>query len=118
MSKAKKGSSTSKMALRGGMPEMLKRAHRIQTRLEELKESMKSDTWTAEAAGGKVKATINGEKELTEISIDPELVNRDDMETLQDSVVSAVNAAIRLADEKLSAATMEVTQGMKIPGLF
>ncbi|MBN2803677.1 MAG: YbaB/EbfC family nucleoid-associated protein [Deltaproteobacteria bacterium] len=119
-SSGKKSSSgsSSRMAIRGGMPEMMKRAHRIQTKLEELKESMKDETWTSEAAGGKIKATINGAKELTGIIIDPELVDKEDIETLQDSVISAVNAAIHLADEKLGEATEEVTQGMKIPGLF
>ena len=121
--KSKKSGSGSKsgggrVAFRGGMSEMMKRAHRIQTKLEELKESMKDETWTAEAAGGKIKVTITGEKELSAIEIDKELVNPEDMETLQDAVVSAVNAAITLADEKLNAATEEVTQGMKIPGLF
>jgi nucleoid-associated protein EbfC len=123
--KSKKSSSGSKssggggrVGFRGGLSDMMKRAHRIQTRLEELKEEMKDETWTAEAVGGKIKVTINGEKELTAIEIDKELVNPDEMETLQDSVVSAVNAAIKVADEKLNAATEEVTQGMKIPGLF
>ena len=121
--KSKKSGSSSKggggrVAFRGGLSEMMKRAHRIQTKLEELKEEMKDETWTAEAAGGKIKVTISGEKELTAMEIDKELVNPEDMETLQDAVVSAVNAAIKLADEKLNAATEEVTQGMKIPGLF
>ncbi|MBN2715502.1 MAG: YbaB/EbfC family nucleoid-associated protein [Deltaproteobacteria bacterium] len=120
---SKKSSSGNKsgggrVAFRGGLSEMMKRAHRIQTKLEELKEEMKGETWTAEAAGGKIKVTISGEKELTAIEIDKELVNPDDMETLQDAVVSAVNAGIKLADEKLNEATEEVTQGMKIPGLF
>jgi nucleoid-associated protein EbfC len=121
--KSKKSSSGSKsgggrVGFRGGISEMMKRAHRIQTRLEELKEEMKDETWTAEAVGGKIKVTISGEKELTAIEIDKELVNPEEMETLQDAVVSAVNAAIKVADEKLNAATEEVTQGMKIPGLF
>jgi DNA-binding YbaB/EbfC family protein len=118
-SKNKKSSSGSgRTGLRGGMSEMMKRAHRIQTKLEDLKESMKDETWSADAAGGKIKVTINGEKELTDIKINEELINKEDIETLQDSIISAVNAAIRLADEKLGEATEEVTQGMKIPGLF
>lgn len=122
--KSKKSSSKSsgggggRAGFRGGISEMMKRAHRIQTKLEELKEEMKDETWTAEAAGGKIKATISGEKELTAIEIDKDLVDAEDIETLQDSIVSVVNAAIKVADEKLNAATEEVTQGMKIPGLF
>lgn len=117
-SSSSSGSGGGRTGFRGGLSEMMKRAHRIQTKLEELKEEMKDETWTAEAAGGKIKVTISGEKELTAIDIDKELVDPEDLETLQDSVVSAVNAAIKLADEKLNAATEDVTQGMKIPGLF
>ena len=112
------GGGGGRMGFRGGMSEMMKQAHRTQTKLEEIKDEMKDETWTAEGAGGKVKVTISGEKELTEIEIDKELVNPEDIETLQDSIVSSVNAAIKLADEKLNAATEEVTKGMKIPGLF
>ena len=105
-------------AFRGGISELMKQAHRIQTKLEKLKEEKKDDTWTAEAAGGKVKVTINGAKEITDIEIDKELVNPEELENLQDVVVSAVNAAIVLADEKMNEATEEITQGMRIPGMF
>ena len=106
------------MAFRGGISELMKQAHRVQTKLEKLKEEMKDETWTAEAAGGKVKVTINGSKELTAMEINKELVDPEDLETLPDVVISAVNAAITLADEKLNEATESVTKGMKIPGMF
>jgi nucleoid-associated protein EbfC len=106
------------MALRGGIAGMMKEAHRIQARLEKIKEEIKTETWTAEAAGGKIKITINGSREITAVEIDKEMVNPDDLETLQDVIVSAVNAAFALADEKINAATESVTQGMRIPGMF
>ena len=71
-----------------------------------------------EAGGGKIKISINGAREVTEVLIDKELVNPDDIETLQDMVISAVNAAITMADEKIEAVTENVTGGMKIPGMF
>ena len=106
------------VAFRGGISELMRQAHRIQTKLEKMKEEIKGKSWTAEAAGGKVKATVNGARELTHVEIDKELINPDDMETLQDVVISAVNAAMTLADEKINEATEEVTGGMNIPGMF
>ena len=102
---------------RGGISELMKQAHRIQSKLEQVKEEIKEETWTADAAGGKVKVTINGAKELTNIEIDKELVDPEDLETLQDVVISAVNAAFTLADEKVTEATDAVTGGFKLPGM-
>ena len=106
------------MGFRGGISELMKQAHRIQSKLEKLKEDIKSESWTAEAAGGKIKATINGAREITAVKIDKDLVNAEDLATLEDVVVSAVNAALRLADEKHNEATEKVTGGVKIPGMF
>ena len=92
--------------------------HRIQTKLEKVKEEVKDETWETEAAGGKVKVTINGAKEITAVVIDKDVVDPEDLETLQDVIISAVNAAITLADEKVNEATEAVTGGMKLPGMF
>ena len=113
-SKGKKGGR----AFRGGISELMRQAHRMQTKLESVKEEIKEETWTAEAAGGKVKATINGAREMVSVEIDKSLVDPEDVETLQDVVVSAVNAALSLAEEKINEATEAVTGGMKIPGMF
>jgi nucleoid-associated protein EbfC len=112
--KGKKGG----MTFRGGISELMRQAHRMQTKLESVKEDIKKESWSAEAAGGKVKATINGAREVVSIEIDKALVTPDDIETLQDVVVSAVNAALTLAEEKINEATETVTGGMKIPGMF
>lgn len=109
---------TKGMALRGGIAGMMKEAHRMQSRLEKIREDIKVEAWVAESAGGKVKITINGAREITAVAIDKELVNPDDLESLQDVMVSAVNAALTLADEKIRAATEPVTHGMRIPGLL
>ncbi len=106
------------MAFRGGIPEMMRQAHRMQSKLEKVKEDIKEQTWTAEAVGGKVKTTINGAREITAIDIDKELVDPEDLETLSDAVIAGVNAALTLAGEKITAATEEVTGGMKVPGMF
>lgn len=106
------------MAFRGGISEMMRQAHRMQSKLERVKEEIKEQTWTAEAVGGKVKTTINGAREITAIEIDKELINPEDAETLSDAVVAGVNAALALAGERIEAATGEVTGGMKVPGMF
>ncbi len=103
---------------RGGISEMMKQAHRIQTKLESVKEELKEEKWTTEAAGGKVKVTINGAKELISVEIDKGIVDPEDIETLQDVVISAVNAAYTLADEKIEEATEAVTGGFKLPGML
>lgn len=118
MAKGKGKGKSGGMAFRGGISELMKQAHRMQTKLEKVKEDIKSETWVAEAAGGKIKATINGARELTAIEIDKDLIDANDRETLQDVVVSAVNAALSLADEKVKEATETVTGGMKIPGML
>ncbi len=103
---------------RGGISEMMKQAHRIQTKLESVKEELKDETWATEAAGGKVKVQINGAKELISMEIDKDIVNPEDIETLQDVIISAVNAAHTLANEKIEEATEAVTGGFKLPGML
>ena len=115
MAKAK-GKGGGRM-FRGGISELMKQAHRIQTKLEQVKEEIKDETWSAEAAGGKVKVTINGAKEITNVEIAKELIDPEDIETLQDVIISAVNAAFTLADEKVTEATDAVTGGFKLPGM-
>lgn len=102
---------------RGGLSEMMKQAHRIQTKLEQVKEELKEQTWTGEAGGGKVKVTINGAREVTRVEIDKELVDPEDLETLEDVITSAVNAALTVAEEKITEANDAVTGGFRLPGM-
>jgi nucleoid-associated protein EbfC len=106
------------VSFRGGISELMKQAHRIQTKLEKVKEELKTQTWTAESAGGKIKVTINGAKEITAVVVDKELVNPEDVASLQDVFVSAVNAALKLADDNINAATEAVTGNIRIPGMM
>lgn len=116
MAKAK--GKKSGAAFRGGISELMRQAHRMQTKLESAKEELKDKSWEAESAGGKIKVSINGAREVLSVAVDKELVNPEDIESLQDVFVSAVNAALKLADEKINEATEEVTGGMKVPGMF
>ena len=116
MSKAK--GKKSGAAFRGGISELMRQAHRMQTKLEGAKADLKDKTWEAEAAGGKIKVVISGSREIVSVTLDKELVNPEDVETLQDVFVSAINAALKLAEEKINEATEEITGGMKIPGMM
>ena len=71
----------------------------------------------ATAGGGMVKVEMDGQKQLLRLTIDPEVVNKDDVEMLQDLVVAAVNEASRKVDEAIQEKVGGLTGGMKIPGL-
>ena len=109
---------------RGGMPgmgnmnQMIKQAQKMQEEMLKAQAEIEEKTIEASAGGGAVTVTINGKKELQAIKISPEAVDPDDVETLEDLILSAVNEAMRQADE-IAAGTMgKLTGGMSIPGLF
>ena len=85
----------------GGMNQaaMMKQAQKMQRDLMQMQEDLEQQTYTASAGGGVVKATVSGKRELTEIVIDPEAVDPEDVEMLQDMVIAAVNEALRKAEE-------------------
>ena len=71
----------------------------------------------ATSGGGMVKVEVDGQKQLRRLTIEPEVVNKDDVEMLQDLVVAAVNEASRKVDEAIQEKVGSLTGGMKIPGL-
>ena len=110
---------------RGGMPmggmnqmQMMKQAQKMQQDLMKMQEEMQSKEYEATAGGGVVTAAVNGQKELLRISIDPEAVDPEDVEMLQDMVVAAVNEAMRKADAESAANMSKLTGGLNLGGLF
>lgn len=99
-----------------GMGKMLKQAQQMQARLLRVQEEMARMEVEGSAGGGMVKAVVTGKKDLVSISINPDVVDRDDVRMLEDLVVAAVRQAVEKAEaagqEKMSA----VTGGMNIPG--
>ena len=100
---------------------MMKQLQKMQQEMTEAQEQLANETVEATAGGGMVTAVVSGDSELKELRIDPEAVDPDDVEMLQDLVVAAVNEALRsarqLADQRMNA----VTAGMpmpNMPGLF
>lgn len=99
------------------MQEMMKQARKMQEQLAQAQESMKDVTIDASAGGGMVKATVNGDLELVSIQIDPDTLDPEDVDLLQDMIVAAVNEAIRGVSEVASKQMSSITGGLNIPGM-
>lgn len=104
----------------GGMnqAQMMKQAQKLQQQMLQMQEEMESKTYSAAAGGGMVKATVNGKHEVLELEINPEAVDPDDVEMLQDMVIAAVNEAFRAADTDASSNMGRLTGGLNLGGLF
>lgn len=109
---------------KGGFPggfninNMLKQAQQMQEQMKKVQEELVQKTVEATAGGGMIKVVANGRKELVSIKIDPNAVDKDDIEMLEDLVMAAVNQALRNAEEMIAAEMGKVTGGLNIPGLF
>jgi len=101
-----------------GLGGILKQAQEIHSKISQLQEEMAGKKVEASSGGGMVNVVINGKQEVLSIRIDPEVVNREDVEMLQDLVVAAVNEAIRKSQEMMAEEMKKVTGGLSIPGLF
>ena len=100
------------------MNQMIKQAQKMQEQMLKMQEEMEAKTYEATAGGGAVKVTVDGKRELTEVIIDPEVVDPDDVEMLQDLIIAAVNEGMRKVDADSSAQLGSITGGLNIPGLF
>ncbi len=94
------------------MQQMLKQAQQMQKKMQEAQEKLKGMEVTGQAGGGVVTATVNGQGDLLDLDIDPEVVDPDDVEMLQDLILSAVQSARETADDKQS----EIMPDMGLPG--
>ena len=104
----------------GGMNQasMLKQAQKMQQEMLRMQAEQEAKTFTAKAGGGMVCATVNGKHELVSMEINPEAVNPDDVEMLQDMVIAAVNEAMRAADNEAANNMSRLTGGLNLGGLF
>ncbi len=94
--------------------QMMKQAQQMQERLQKEMAELRVE---ASAGGGMVTAVVSGSKQLQSLTIDPEVVSKDDVEMLQDLIVAAINDAQRKADEALSQRMGGMMGGLKLPGL-
>ncbi len=105
----------------GGMPNMqqlMKQAQKMQKQMEEAQAALETKELTATAGGGMVEVVITGKKEIKSIKINPDVVDPDDVETLEDLVLVAVNEAVRQADELSQKEMGKLTGGLPTGGLF
>ena len=99
------------------MQQMMKQARKMQEQLEAAQAQIAEATVDASAGGGMVKVTVNGQMQLTSVKIDPEAVDPEDIEMLEDMIMAAVNEAVRGVNEIASKQMGAVTGGLNIPGM-
>ncbi len=104
----------------GGMNQaaMMKQVQKMQQDMLRMQEEMEKKTYTATTGGGMVKAEVNGKHEIVALTINPEAVDPDDVEMLQDMVIAAVNEAMRTADADAANSMSQMTGGLNLGGLF
>ncbi len=113
-----KGFSGSGMNTNKNMSNVIKQAQKMQEEMEKVQEELEDKTVEATSGGGAVTVTVNGKKEIVSIKIQPEAVDPEDVETLEDLITVAVNDAVKQADEMMAEGMSAVTGGLNIPGLF
>ena len=97
---------------------MMKQARQMQDKMAKLQEELASNTVEAAAGGGMVTATANGAGDIVSIKIEPQVVDPEDVEMLEDLVRAACNEAVRKGRDLMSEEMKKLTGGMNIPGLF
>ena len=106
----------------GGMAQqqaqMQQKLMKMQQDMAKAQEDVENSEFTASVGGGAVTAVASGKKQLVSLTVKPEVVDPEDVEMLQDLVISAVNEALRQADEAMENSMKSATGGLNIPGLF
>jgi DNA-binding YbaB/EbfC family protein len=103
--------------MKGGMQGMLKQVQKMQAEIQKVQGELVNLTITEEAGGGMIKATANGNKEIISVDIDPQVINKDEKEILEDLIVAAVNKALGSAAKMAEEEMAKVTKGMLPPGM-
>ncbi len=104
----------------GGMNQgaMMRQVQKMQQDMLRMQEELENKTYSATSGGGMVTATVNGKHEVVSLEINPEAVDPDDVEMLQDMVIAAVNEALRAADSDSASNMSKLTGGLNLGGLF
>ena len=113
-----KGFQGSGMNTNKNMNSVMKQAQKMQEEMERVQAELEDKTVEATAGGGVIEVVANGKKELVSIKIKPEAVDPDDVEMLQDTIIAAVNEAMRNADSDASNNMSRLTGGLNLSGLF
>lgn len=102
----------------GNMQNMMKQVQKMQKDMEKIQAELGVKEVEASVGGGAIVVTANGNKEIISIKIKPEVLDPEDVEMLEDLVLTAVNQALKSADDMMNQGMGKVTGGMGIPGLF
>lgn len=102
----------------GNMQKQIQQMQAMQRKMEEMQAELETKEIEATAGGGAVSVTVNGKKELTKVTIKPEVVDPDDVEMLQDLIMVAANEALRQIEEISQSEMSKLTGGLSIPGLM
>ena len=102
----------------GNMNNLMKQAQRMQRQMEEQQKEMETKEFTATVGGGAVQVSVTGKREFTKVTIDPEAVDPEDVETLEDMILAAVNDALHQVEEAQAAQMNKLTGGMGGMGGF
>jgi len=100
------------------MGNILKQAQKMQQRLLEVQQELKERVVEGSAGGGMVRVAVNGQQEVLSVKIDPEVVNAEDVELLEDMVLAAVSQALEKARQMAQEEMAKVTGGLQLPGLL
>ncbi|UFJ40507.1 YbaB/EbfC family nucleoid-associated protein [Brevibacillus humidisoli] len=100
------------------MQQMMKQVKKMQQEMQKAQEELKEKVIEGSAGGGAVVVKANGHKQIVDIAIKPEVIDPDDVEMMQDLVLTAVNDALKNVDELVNKEMGRFTGGMNIPGLF
>ena len=109
---AKRGGFPGGMGMPGNMNNLMKQAQKMQRQMEESQKALEEKEYTAAAGGGAVEVTVSGKKELTKVKIDPDAVDPDDVEMLEDLIVAAANEALHKMEEDSASVMAELTGGL------
>ena len=102
----------------GNMNNMVRQAQKMQEDIQAVQDRLEQTDFTETAGGGMVELTMTGGRVLKEIKINPEIVDKDDIEELQDIIVAGVNAILTKIDDESAKEMEKVTGGVSFPGLF
>lgn len=100
------------------MQSMIRQAQKMQDEMKLKQDEIEAQEFTTTGGGGMVTCVINGKKEIQSLTIKPEAVDPEDVEILQDMIISAVNEAIKKVEEVTTEEMTKITGGINIPGLF
>lgn len=101
-----------------GLSNLFEQAKKVQERVTGIQEKLERRTAEGESGGGMVRVTANGRPEIVRVEIDPEVIDREEREMLQDLVVAAANQALAAARRMVAEEMRDATGGLNIPGLF